>query len=71
MLGPWKKFENEKPKTKKPFAFFRGTKGILSFDNGCWEYISGKAEHRIAIPSIFLKELMFMDDFRGKKRCSS
>ncbi len=48
-----------------------GQRGILSSESGCWEFISGRARHKISIPSIFLKELLFMDDFRGKKIWSS
>lgn len=68
MLGSWRSFNKEKPKTKKPFAFLRGRRGILSFEKGCWEFVSGKAEDKINIPAVFLKELLFMDDFIGKTR---
>lgn len=71
MLGSWKKFHKEKPKTRKPFAFFKGRRGILSYENGQWEFISGKPADRINLPAAFLKELLFMDDNRGKKRCNS
>ena len=68
MLGAWRRFREEKPKTKKPFACVGNRRGILSFENGCWEFISGRAEHKINIPAIFFKDLLFMDDFRGKQR---
>jgi len=68
MLGGWRRFNQEKPKTKNPFAFLRGRRGILSFEKGCWEFISGRPKDKINIPAVFLKELFFMDDFRGRKQ---
>jgi len=71
MLSAWRNFQKDKPKTKKPFAFCGKTRGVLSFENGYWEFIAGKGEHKLNLPASFLKGLMFMDDFRGKKRCTS
>ena len=68
MLGGWRTFRNEKPKSKQPFAFLKGTRGHLLFENGCWEFISGRGEDKITVPAAILADLLFMDDFIGKKK---
>jgi len=66
MLGGWRKFNQEKPKSKNPFAYYGGTRGLLVEKDGIWEAHFTFQGHRVRIPALFFYDLLFMDDFRGK-----
>lgn len=66
MLGGWRRFKNEKPKTKSPFAFYEGNRGVLTEKEGVWIFHFTIKGHRIRVPAIFFHDLLFMDDNRGK-----
>ena len=68
MLEGWRRFNKEKPKTKNPFAYYLGIRGLLVEKEGVWEARFTIQGHRVRIPAIFFHDLLFLDDFRCRKQ---
>ena len=67
MLGAWRKLDQEEPKTEHPIGYLDGERVSLYKVNNTWYVSLARVRKGMKIPATFFKNLLFMDNLRGKK----